>query len=190
MTNDGAGDAERFDRLYRTHANAVLAYVRSRSGPEHAREVVEETFLVAWRRLDDLPIEPRAWLIGVARRLLANTRRAEARREALGVRILAEQAGDLVAGDPAEIVVERDASLDALTRISDADRELLALVAWGELSPAEAAKVLGCSRTAFLVRLHRARRRFEEALGRDDRSDETVRTVSVRLTTLMKETRL
>jgi hypothetical protein len=48
--------------------------------------------------------------------------------------------------------------------------------------------VLGCSRTAFLVRLHRARRRFEEALGRDDRNDETVRTVSVPLTPLMKET--
>jgi DNA-directed RNA polymerase specialized sigma24 family protein len=50
--------------------------------------VIAETFLTAWRRLDDVPAgdEARLWLYGVARRMLANQRRGARRRSSLADR--------------------------------------------------------------------------------------------------------
>src|SRR2546423_7741391 len=64
---------ERFNRLYEEHFEAVRRYVWRRE-PSIADDVVAETFLVAWRRLDDLPVSARPWLIGVARNVRPNLR--------------------------------------------------------------------------------------------------------------------
>jgi DNA-directed RNA polymerase specialized sigma24 family protein len=64
-----------FGRLYREHGRAILAYALRRVGdPEDAADVVAETFLIAWRRLGDVPAGDRArlWLYAVARRVVAN----------------------------------------------------------------------------------------------------------------------
>jgi RNA polymerase sigma-70 factor (ECF subfamily) len=158
----------RFDQLYRAHVDALFAYALVRTGPELAEEAVEETFLVAWRRLSELPAEPRAWLCGVARRVMANQRRARDRRGALDERIVAWRALALDGDDPADQVVERGAAIAALGRLSERDRELLCLSVWCELPPEQAARVLGCSKPTLVMRLHRARRRFESALGQED----------------------
>jgi RNA polymerase sigma-70 factor, ECF subfamily len=157
-----------FESLYREHVDGVLAYALSRTTREAAIEVVESTFLVAWQRFAEIPESTRPWLIGVARRVLADQRRATGRREALGVRINATRAGDLFGVDPAEEVTDRASALDALGRLGDPDRELLCLIGWDGLTLDEAAQVLGCSRAALKVRLHRARRRFENALADED----------------------
>ncbi len=68
-----------FEQLYRQHAGAVLAYARRRTTQEAADDAVAEVFLIAWRRVDDVPAEPLPWLLGVARRVLANQRRGERR---------------------------------------------------------------------------------------------------------------
>lgn len=154
----------RFEQLYHEHVDSVLAYALTRTRPHLAIEVVESTFLVAWRRLEELPEVNRAWLFGVARRVLADLRRSEGRREALGHRIYASRAMDKASVDPADEVVERDSVLITLAGLPDADRELLCLVAWDGLTAEEAATALGCSKAAFKVRLHRARRRLESAL--------------------------
>src|SRR3954447_4948956 len=73
----------RFGRIYRAQAAAILAYALRRvEDPEDASDVVAETFLVAWRRLDEIPVgrRERLWLYAVARRVTANVRRAEGRR--------------------------------------------------------------------------------------------------------------
>jgi Sigma-70 region 2 len=70
------GDDERFAQVFDAHFRAVSAYALRRTTPAEAEDVVAETFLVAWRRLDELPEDPKAWLLGVARRILANQRRA------------------------------------------------------------------------------------------------------------------
>ncbi len=106
-----------FDALYGAHVDAVFAYVLARMSPDRAREIVEETFLVAWRRFADIPGEPRPWLFGVARRVLANERRGDDRREALGLRIRASRASELLGEDPANEVANRDAALTALGRL-------------------------------------------------------------------------
>jgi RNA polymerase sigma-70 factor (ECF subfamily) len=155
---DEAPDEERFNRLWHEHAAAVLAYARRRVDETQADEVVAETFVVAWRRLDEIPVAARPWLFGVARRVSANLRRAERRWDALHDRLADDQRGTVL-GSPAAGLAGT-----ALDRLPQDDRELLILLAWDGLSRAEAAQALGCSRSTLAVRLYRARRRFEAAL--------------------------
>lgn len=160
MTSDESDERRRrFERLFDCHYRAVVAYARRRSVAGDADDVVAETFLVAWRRLEDVPAEARPWLFEVARRVLANQRRAAVRRAALRRRV-----GD----NAAAVEPERESPvLQALASLGERDREVLMLTAWEELSSAETARVLGCSRTAAKVRLHRARRRLRQALERE-----------------------
>jgi RNA polymerase sigma-70 factor (ECF subfamily) len=67
-----------FAARYTEHAGHVTAFVLRRSRRDDAADIVSETFLVAWRRKDQIPSEPmtRAWLYGGARRVMANHRRA------------------------------------------------------------------------------------------------------------------
>ena len=160
-----AGDRERFERIYRENFRAVLRFAAMRIDRERAKDVAAETFLVAWRRLDDVPAEPRLWLFGVARKVISGQFRSEARRDALEARLQGEPQADTA--DLAGAVAERDSVLAAFAALRERDREVLRLVAWDGLSPAEAAEVLGVTRLAFAVRLHRARRRFERELERD-----------------------
>ena len=161
-------DLARFERLYRSHVEAVYAYALVRADPELAEDAVEETFLVAWRRITSVPDEARPWLCGVARRVMANQRRARRRRGALGERLVAWRAVPASGGDPAEEVTDRAAAMSAFNGLPVRDRELLCLTAWCELSADDAASVVGCSKPTLLMRVHRARRRFDSALALAD----------------------
>jgi hypothetical protein len=93
-TNRASVARERFEQVFEEHFRVVSAYALRRASQADAEEVVAETFLVAWRRLDEVPRDAMPWLLGVARRVLANQRRAAGRREALRARIAGEQDGD------------------------------------------------------------------------------------------------
>ena len=161
-----ADKEERFDRLYRENYGRVLAYALRRATPDIAHDVVADTFLVAWRRLERVPAEPLPWLLGVARKTLANHRRGAQRRQSL----LAE----LKSHTPTAPLPESDASVAvgdvvaALERLSETDQELIKLIAWEGLEAHEAATVLGISAAACRVRLHRARRRLAQELGGEE----------------------
>ncbi len=161
MTDDAT---RRFEMLYRQHFRAVLRYALARLEPESAKDVTAETFLIAWRRLPDVPSDPAPWLFGVTRKVIAGQLRSDTRREALGLRLEVAAAGQASPGDIDEEVSERAAVLTALARLSENDREALRLIAWDGLTSKSAAEVLGVTRLAFGVRLHRARRRFAAAL--------------------------
>lgn len=154
----------RFEEIYAACHDPVLGYVMRRTGDGHdAADVLAETFLVAWRRLDEVPPGDRArpWLFGVARRVLANHHRGERRRNALGDRLRAElHFGERPAPEPDV----DEAVADAFRGLSDDDRELLSLVGWEGLDAGQIAIVLGCSRNAARIRLHRARKRFAREL--------------------------
>jgi RNA polymerase sigma factor (sigma-70 family) len=153
----------RFKVLYGAHAPAVKGYILRRAEPSLADDLLAEVFIVAWRRLDEVPADPLPWLLGVARRVLATQRRGERRRRALRDR-LAENS----AAPPAIQAGPDTARLrGALERLGESDRELLLLIAWEELSPSQVAAVLGVKPGTVRVRLHRARRRLAEALARE-----------------------
>lgn len=153
-----------FSAAFEAHYAAVFQYARRRtSSDSDAEESVADVFLTAWRRIDALPSEPatRPWLYGVARRIVANRRRGMARR----LRLLDRLASLLYPSVP-ESGSELDPVLRALARLSEADREVLRLVAWEELSHAEIGTVLGWSAANVSVRLHRARKRLARELDR------------------------
>jgi RNA polymerase sigma-70 factor (ECF subfamily) len=143
----------------------LLGYaLRRTSNTDDAADVLAETFLTAWRRLEEIPpgSQARLWLYGTARRVLANQRRGDRRRLALADRLKAELS---VSYRPQQHAGELADIAAALRRMPEPDRELLALSAWEGLDPGQIATVLGCSRNAARIRLHRARRRFAEELS-------------------------
>jgi RNA polymerase sigma factor (sigma-70 family) len=154
---------EYFEALYAEHAGAVLAYARRRTDRGDAEDVLADVFLVTWRRLESVPREDaRVWLLGVARRVLANQRRGAARQAALQSRLADEcpPGGQLPHTSDGE-----DRVLRALASLNEGDREVLLLLGWEELDRHEAARVLGIRPGTFSVRLHRSRRRFARALA-------------------------
>jgi RNA polymerase sigma-70 factor, ECF subfamily len=155
----------RFEQLYRDYADRVHAYALRRAGPTVADDVVAEVFLVAWRRLHRVPDEPLPWLLGVARRVLANRRRGESRAAALTARLADPGFRPSVAHVSSEV---DDRVQRALAGLSERDRELLLLIAWEGLRVNEAAEVLGVRSNTLAVRLHRARQRLAQALAEED----------------------
>ena len=159
---------DRFRTVYEQHYPAVLRYAARRVGPDAAGDVAAETFLTAWRRLDDVPErEPLPWLYATARHCLANELRGQARSDRLNNRVRdAASAGSGSAHDGlAESVADRLDVLAALATLPAQAQEALRLTEWEQLDDATAARVAGCSTTAFKVRLHRARRRLARALA-------------------------
>jgi RNA polymerase sigma-70 factor, ECF subfamily len=164
-----AGDAERrtrFDALYAAYSARVLGYLlRRTANSDDAADAMAETFTIAWRRIGTVPAgdDARLWLYGVARRVLANQRRAERRRSSLADRLRTElSAAPRSAGAGEELADV----LAAFRGLGERDREVLMLEGWEGLGPPEIAAVLGCSRNAARIRLHRARRRLADALAR------------------------
>jgi RNA polymerase sigma-70 factor (ECF subfamily) len=156
-----------FSHLYEQHFPAVWAYAVSRVGRQAAEDVVSEAFAVAWRRRTSIPPDPLPWLLRVARNVVFELYRSETRQRLLEAELRGWVARELlVEPDVAESVVNRADALTAVASLSERDRELLMLVAWHGLSARQAANVLGCSRPAFFVRLHRARSRLSRALIR------------------------
>jgi RNA polymerase sigma factor (sigma-70 family) len=160
---------QRFEALYAAHHPHVFGYVMRRCDrAEDAADAIAETFLVAWRRLDDAPAgdQLRLWLYGVARRVLANQRRGARRRVALAHRLRSDLTANRLPFVTQEATGDNGALRAALATLSPDDRELLTLEAWEELSSQQIAKVLGCSSAAARTRLHRARHRLQTALAR------------------------
>lgn len=153
------------EALYTAHADRVLAYLLHRTDRETAQDILSETFVLAWRKSGSVPDDALPWLLASARRLLANRVRSDQRQRALTERLaaMADRTRAVEIGDAIQTRAEVAAALSAL---SEQDREVLVLSAWYGLTAKQAAVVVGCTATAFAVRLHRARKRFRAALPR------------------------
>ena len=157
---------QRFREIYDAAYVDLLSFVRRRVHPTHAEDVVGDVMLVAWRRLDEVPADlsaARAWLFGVARKTLQNTRRRDNRHDAVAVRLaevrLAEvRHGPADAGQHPDLVAHRVDIAAAWPLLSALHQEAIALSVLDGLTAPEAAAVLGISSTAFRLRLSRARR--------------------------------
>jgi RNA polymerase sigma-70 factor (ECF subfamily) len=154
--------AARFEDLYRTCYQDLLSFALRRTDrPEGAADVVADTFVVAWRRIDEVPPDQaRAWLFGVARNVLSGHDRTHRRQERLAARLRQE-----LASVPVREPQVSDALSDAFRTLSDGDQAVLRLAAWENLTAEELAVTLDCTVNAARIRLHRARRRFAAALA-------------------------
>jgi RNA polymerase sigma-70 factor (ECF subfamily) len=161
----------RFAALYRDNMRELLGYALRRStDPDDAADIVAETFLIAWRRLAEVPLgeKGRLWLYGTARHVLANKDRSARRRDRLTERLREDLRHQL----PGHQAHESGAFVGALASLAEPDRELLMLIGWEELTPTEAARALGITPLAARTRLHRARRRLRARLT-EQRSEDS-----------------
>jgi RNA polymerase sigma factor (sigma-70 family) len=165
-------DVARFQAVYEAHYGAVAAYLRRRTTePADAQDAVADTFTIAWRRLAEVPDGEAAlpWLYAVARRVLSNQRRGNQRRGDLSVRIRGQRPasvdveGEVLAADERRIV------LAALARLRPTDQEILRLAVWEELPHRDIAGLVGCAESSVAVRLHRARTRLGQEIGKEER---------------------
>jgi RNA polymerase sigma factor (sigma-70 family) len=156
-----------FERLFRHTRNDLLAYIVRRAGnSEDAADVLAETYLIAWQKLDTIPAGDRArlWLFGVARNLLLKSASRRRSRSLLAERL----AGELRRATAMHAPVNpeaADAVRAALAALPQRDREILTLTAWEALTPKQIAAVTGSSANIVRVRLHRARARLKRQLG-------------------------
>lgn len=158
-----------FNHLFNDNHQAVLGYlVRRVQQPDDATDLLADVFLVAWRRLDEVPRgdEARLWLFGVARKSLLNHRRRMFRRRNLGEKL--SQHSPPATAPRLDVVVDDDLRR-ALRRLSVRDRELLTLTAWEGLSPEQIGEMLNVSAGTARVRLHRARKRLRKLLDANAR---------------------
>ena len=162
------------EREKRMHNLAVLVvdpvrrYLHRRTDAATAEDVIGDTLLVCWRRLDEVPDDALPWAIVVARQCLSNVQRAERRRIRLIGRIIAIDPPDAADEDSAAATVDGTAEAArvtaALAGLRRNDAEILRLWAWDELTSPQIAVVLGISANAAAIRLHRAKARLKQEL--------------------------
>lgn len=158
----------RFESIWNDHRLQVLAYCLRRAPGSTGEDACAETFLVVWRRLDEIPPPPRTLLslYGIARKVLANQARSFHRRERLNEKLA--NLGVSPPVDPAHLVVQRaeDRQIaDAVRRLKSTDMEIVRLDAWEDLTREEIAEVMGMTRAAVDQRIHRAYERLSRALA-------------------------
>ena len=153
---------ERFEALVPALVDPLRRFLARRTDPATADDVLAETLLVCWRRLDDVPEEPLPWAYGVARNCLANATRGVRRQERLAARIAVVDPPSNTTAGPGE--GDDPDLVEAIGALREEDAELLRLWAWEQLTPAEIAAVLDVTPNAVSIRLHRAREKLREEL--------------------------
>ncbi|WP_084264371.1 RNA polymerase sigma factor [Actinomadura macra] len=177
-------EPEWFSVLFDRHGHRIHDYAARRLGAQAAEDIVSETFAAAFRRrhsYDRTRPLARPWLYGIATNLIARHRRTEERY----YQALQRTGQDPLAEPIDDAVLERVAAQEqeqllagALGRLSRGDRDVLLLVAWGDLTYEQVADALGLRIGTVRSRLHRARRKVRTALAEADletRKDEEQR---------------
>lgn len=150
---------DRFETLMALVYEPLQRFACRRCERATADDLVADTLLVLWRRLDDIPPGAElAWSYRIAGNCLANARRSGQRRLRLLSRLSAQV--------PEQPPSQPDPALHAaLAHLSPMDQELLRLWGWEQLSPSEIALALDLTPNAVSIRLHRAKRRLAELLA-------------------------
>lgn len=167
--SDGALEArrERFRQAAGAVQEPVFRYVRRRASREIADDVVADTLLVLWRRLDEVVDGNEvAFCLGVARRSLANHVRSSTRHLRLVGRLTATTPPSAFHAPAADDARENPELREALASLPRGERELLTLWAWERLEAREIAVVLDITANAASIRLHRAKQHLRDELQR------------------------
>ncbi len=168
------GDRSAFALLVQQFQHPLFGYLgRMGLTQSMAEEIAQETFLRAWKQLNDhdpLRAEFSTWLYTIARNLaLHELERASRKREVTSDEILP----DLVceSNQPSDALNEsqqRQRLICALHALPVADRSALALAYFQDLDLSAIARIEGCNSGAIKVRLHRAKQRLRQLLEDHD----------------------
>ncbi|WP_193613331.1 sigma-70 family RNA polymerase sigma factor [Nocardioides lijunqiniae] len=171
MADDDPGAAERrarFEALAPELVEPLRRFLARRTDPVTADDVLGETLLVCWRRLDDVPPDAALpWAYGVARHCLANAQRSARRQGRVAARVATVDPPTQSSPGPGETQHGEERLHEALARLTDTEAELVRLWAWEQLTPSEIAGVMDLTPNAASIRLHRAREKLKEILRKD-----------------------
>lgn len=162
----GKRGAETFSELYRrTHVDVLAFLLRRCPSPEDAADCLAETYLVAWRKRDQMPAGAgtRPWLFGVARNVMRRDKELH-HRTAAAASALAAEIERTEAVSPAPDLTQPDVVTAAIRDLPPLEQEIITMLIWDELTPREVAAVLGLSPNLVRVRAHRARAKLRAAL--------------------------
>lgn len=167
---------DRFEEVVAAVYEPIQRYLGRRVPPDDVGELLDDTLLVLWRRIDDVPTDdPLPWSYGVAKHCLANRRRSHRRHLRLVGRVTAESRSHRPLTP--EATTDTEAALSrALDILNEFDREMVRLWAWEQLEPREIALVLDTTPNAISIRLARVRTKLREHIERqnDDISGQRV----------------
>jgi RNA polymerase sigma-70 factor (ECF subfamily) len=164
---------EKFEALYAANVKDLISYAIRRSSNTHdAVEVVSESLLIAWRRIDLVPdgIEARLWLYGVVRNVMNNSRRTSKRQKRL-----IEKVSSLLESDHQDETRSPDSRAsyvhEALKQLRPIEAEVIRLNMWEELTPAQIAVHLQLLPETVRTHLHRGKLKLRDLLGHIDVPD-------------------
>lgn len=161
-----------FNELFRSLYARVHAYMLRSSSVPDADDVLIETFTTVWLRWKDLPAEEparTAWVFAVAHNKLREHQRSTRRQAALNLRVVALR--DRTPVEPTDRVSALDRTRDLLRRMPPDEADAIALTVFADLSPAQAAEVLGCPRSTVNTRTHRARQHLSQFIAEEVTDD-------------------
>ncbi|WP_134739791.1 sigma-70 family RNA polymerase sigma factor [Nocardioides sp. 503] len=173
MANDDSRATERrarFEALAPELVEPLRRFLARRTDAATAEDVLSETLLVCWRRLDDVPADAALpWAYGVARHCLANAQRSARRQGRLAAKVATvDPPAETSPGPGGPDGHDGDDRLHAaLVRLTDTEAELIRLWAWEQLTPSEIAGVMDLTPNAVSIRLHRAREKLKEIMRKD-----------------------
>lgn len=159
---------ETFRLVYERCSTKILAYCVRRVGPDAGHDALAETFLVAWRRRDELPSGDGElpYLYGIAGNVVSNLRRSGRRRSRLRARL--EGLGVDIGPDASAYVIQSDRDrrvVEAVNKLKPTDREILMLYTWEDLPRQTIAEIMGLSKQAVDQRIHRSYKRLSRVLA-------------------------
>jgi RNA polymerase sigma-70 factor (ECF subfamily) len=158
-----------FEALYKRHSREVWALVYARwLNADLAMDIVQETYLRFWKQSEsgEQIVNPRAWLLRVARNLAEDHGKSSFRRNGT-------HPPEIMNGVRAQVAtpleqMEREETFarlrGALARLSPSDREVLTYRYALDYEAERIADLLSVSITAVHMRLSRARQRLGEHL--------------------------
>jgi RNA polymerase sigma-70 factor (ECF subfamily) len=164
-------DPELFAVIFDRHADEIHRYVARRLGQQVAPDVVSDVFLAAFRnrgRYDASRADARPWLYGIATKVISQHLRGEGRRVRALAAIRPPASAELSVDEISDRITAaqlRPRLLHVLAGLPAADRELVLLVAWAELSYEQAAEALQIPVGTVRSRLHRVRAKLRRSIG-------------------------
>jgi RNA polymerase sigma-70 factor (ECF subfamily) len=154
-----ANDDSRFVEIYKSHYRSIYAYLRRRLAADLVDDAVAETFLVAWRKVNLIPLGEQTlpWLYGVAHRVVMHQWRGSQRSGRLHERLNSLRVE--APTPPEELIVSSSDShqvLVAASKLKATDQEILRLSIWEGLSHEDIASALDLKTAAVRQRFSRA----------------------------------
>jgi RNA polymerase sigma-70 factor (ECF subfamily) len=170
------GDVGAYEELVRRHQQVAIRVASVIAGAAEAQDAVQDAFIKAYAALgrfrSGAPFRP--WILRIVANEAKNSRRSAGRRENLALRLVEDRPSGGAAPSPEAVVLERRGNerlLQALQRLPERDRTVIAYRYFLDLPEAELAEVLGVRPGTVKSRLSRALARLREQLPREEGTD-------------------